>query len=60
MKLEASPLGETVVGMNQIQAQLDNLTLHLQDINKYKEYHEEFWCTWCRVDGQTKDTCPTF
>ena len=27
MKLEASPIGETTVGMNQIQVQLANLTL---------------------------------
>ena len=29
MKLKASPVGETTVGMNQIQAQLYNLTLQL-------------------------------
>ena len=43
MKLEASPVGETTVGMNQIQAQLANLTLQLQDIKKAKEYHNELW-----------------
>ena len=32
MKLEASLVGETIVRMNQIQAQLANLTLQLQDI----------------------------
>ena len=32
MKLEASPVGESVVGMNQIQVQLANLTIQLQDI----------------------------
>ena len=36
MKLEASPIGETAVGINQIQAQLANLTLQLQDIKKEK------------------------
>ena len=41
MKLKASPVGETVVGMNQIQAQLANLMLQLQDIKKDKEYHDE-------------------
>ena len=34
MKLEASPIGETVVGMNQIQAQLTNLTLQLQILRR--------------------------
>ena len=29
MKLEASPVGESAVGMNQIQAQLENITLQL-------------------------------
>ena len=60
MKLEASPVEETVVGMNQIQAQLANLTLQLQDIKKAKENHEYLWCTRCHVGGHTKDTCPTF
>ena len=57
MKLEASPVGETIVRMNQIQTQLANITLQLQDIKKYKEYHDDLWCTWCRADGHTKDTC---
>ena len=36
MKLKDSPVGENVVGMNKIQAQLENLTLWLQDIKKDK------------------------
>ena len=32
MKLEASPVGKTRVGMMQIQSQLANLTLQIQDI----------------------------
>ena len=60
MKLEYSLLGENEIGMNQIQMQLANLTLQLQDINKGKEHHEEFWCTRCRVDGHTKDYCPNY
>ena len=60
MKFEASPVGERVVGMNHIQAQLANLMLQLQDIKKAKEYHDDLWCTRCRVDGNTEDTCPTF
>ena len=34
MKLEASPIAETSVGMTQIQNQLADLTLQLQDIKK--------------------------
>ena len=60
MKLEASPIGENVVGMNQIQVQLENLTLQLQDIKKVKENHEYIWCTRCRTDGHTKDNFPDF
>ena len=60
MKLEASPIGETAVEMNQIQEQLANLTLQLQDIKKDKEYHDNLWCTRCHAGGHTKDTCPTF
>ena len=37
MKLEASPIGNGVVGMVQIQSQLDNLTIQLQEIKKGKE-----------------------
>ena len=46
--------------MNQIQAQLTNLTLQMKDINKDKEYHDNLWCTRCRVEGNTKDTYPMF
>ena len=44
IKLEASLVGETGVGMNQIQLQLENLMIQLQDINKGRENHEEIWC----------------
>ena len=47
MKLEASLVEETGVGMMQIQSQLSNLTLQLQDIKKGKEIQEELWCTRC-------------
>ena len=60
MKLEASPVGETVVGMNHIQAQLANLTLQLQDIKKDEEYRNDMWCTHFHAIGHTKDTCSIF
>ena len=34
MKLEASPLAETSIGMTNLQNQLANLTLQLHDIRK--------------------------
>ena len=60
MKLEASHVGENVAGVNQIQVQLENLTLQLKDIKKGKENHKDILCTHCHADGHTKDTCPTF
>ena len=41
MKLEASLVGENVVGMSQIQTLLENLTLQLQDIKKGKQQRED-------------------
>ena len=49
MKLEASLVGETAIGMNKIKAQLANLTLQLQDIKKDKEDHDDLWCTCCHA-----------
>ena len=60
MKFEASLIRETGVGMNQIQAQLANLTLQLQDMKKEKQEHDDLWCMWCCVGGHNKNTCSTF
>ena len=60
MKMEASPIGDGVAGMVHIQLQLANLTIHLQDIKKGKESHEDLWCTKCRTDRHIKDNYPTF
>ena len=60
MKLEASLVGENAVGMNQIHAQLQNITLQLQDIKKEKEESDDIWCTRCHTNGHTKDNCPIF
>ena len=60
MKLEASPVGESMVGMNQIQARLSNLMLQLQDIKNSKEDRDDLWCTHFHASEHTKDTCPTF
>ena len=58
IKLEASPVGETRFGMNQIQSQLTNLTIQLQDIKKEREHCEEIGCTRCHTEGHHKDQCP--
>jgi hypothetical protein len=60
MKLEASQIAETSVGMQLIQNQLVNLTLHLQDMRKGKEVREEVWCTKCRTEGHSREHCPIF
>ena len=49
MKLETSLIGKTGVGMNQIQSQLENLTIQLQYIKKGREHREEILCTRCHV-----------
>ena len=41
MKLEGSPIGETGVGMSQIQSQLVSLTIQLQDIKKGKGHQKD-------------------
>ena len=60
MKMEASPIAETSVGMAQIQSQLTNLTLQLQDMKKGKETREEVWCTKWRTKGHSKEHCHVF
>ena len=60
MKLEASLIAETSVGMAQIHNQPANLTLQLQDIKKGKEVREEVWCTKCRTEDHSRENCPIF
>ena len=40
MKLEASIVGETRIGISQIQSKLVDLTTQFQDVKKGKEVHE--------------------
>ncbi|CAF4129484.1 unnamed protein product [Adineta steineri] len=47
MRLEASSMSESALGMDQLQQQLVNITLELQSLKKGKEVHEEIWCTTC-------------
>ena len=47
MRLEASPMFESTLGMDQLQKQLVNITLELQSLKKGKEVWEEVWCTRC-------------
>ena len=60
MRLEASPMSESALGMDQLQQQLVNITLELQSLKKGKEVREEIWCTRCRTEGHSKEQCPIF
>ncbi len=60
MKLEASPVRETSLGMAQIMTRVANLTLQLNDIKKGKEIREEVWCTKFKLKSHHKDQCPLF
>jgi len=55
--MEASLVGESSVGMAQVQSQLDALTLQLHDIAKMKEKRENVWCTYCKAEGHYKNQC---
>ena len=60
MRLEASLMSESTLGMDQIQKQLVNITLELQSLKKGKEVREEIWYTRCRTEGHSKEQCPVF
>ena len=51
---------ESIVGMDQLQKQLVNITLELQSLKKGKEVREEVWCTRCQTEGHSKEQCPVF
>ena len=55
MRLEASPMSESTLGMDQLQQQLVNITLELQSLKKGKEVREEIWCTRCQTEGHSKE-----
>jgi hypothetical protein len=50
MKLEASPVGETSLGMSHILNQLTILSLQVEDMkkDKGKEKREDIWCIRCK------------
>ena len=60
MKLEASSLSDSTMGIDQLQKQLVNITLKLQSFKKGKEVREEVWCTRCITEGHSKEHCPVF
>ena len=60
MRLEASKMSDSTLGMDQLQNQLVNITLELQSLKKGKEVCKEVWCTKCRIEGHLKEQCPVF
>ena len=60
MRLEASPLSESTMGMDQLQKQLVNITLELQSLKKGKEVCDEVWCPKCKTEGHSKEHCLVF
>jgi hypothetical protein len=50
MKLEATPVGESIPGMSQILNQLTYLSLQVEDMKKDrgKEKREDIWCIICK------------
>jgi hypothetical protein len=60
MRLEASPVSNSTMGMDQLQKQMVNVTLEQQSLKKEKEVREELWCTRCRTEGHSREHCPCF
>ena len=60
MRLEASPVSDSMMGMDQLQKQLVNITLELQSLKKGKEVREEVCYTRCRTKGHSKEQCLVF
>jgi hypothetical protein len=62
MKLESSPMGDSISGMSQSFSQLTSLSLQVKDMKKQKEKgkREYIWCIRCKSKGHDKKQCPLF
>jgi hypothetical protein len=62
MKLESTPMGESILGMSQILSQLTSLSLHVKNMkkDKGKDKREEIWCIRCKSEGHDKEQCTLF
>lgn len=58
MRLEASRIQDTNIGVQQIQSHLVSLHMELQSLKKGKEVQpdvcEEYWCLKCKGHGHDK------
>jgi hypothetical protein len=50
VKLESTPMGESILGMSQILSQLNSLSLQIEDMKKDKGKYkrEDIWCIRCK------------
>jgi invasion protein IalB len=62
MKLDSSPMGESISGMSQILSQLTSLSLQAEDMkkDKGKDKREDIWCVICKSKGHEKEHCSLF
>jgi hypothetical protein len=62
MKLEATHVRESSLGMSQILNQLTSLSLKVEDMkkDKGKEKREDIWSIRCKSEGHDKEHCPYF
>jgi len=64
MRLHASPIPDTNLGVRQIHLQLESLHLELQSLKKEKETKPEvcaeIWCLKCKGHGHDKDHFPIY
>jgi hypothetical protein len=62
MKLESTPMAESISGMSQILSHLTSLSLQVEDMNKDqgKDKREYIWCIRCKSKGHDKEHYPLF
>jgi hypothetical protein len=62
MKLESTPMGESILGMSQILSQVTSLSLQVEDMKKEKGKYkrEDILCIRCKLGGHEKEHYPLF
>jgi hypothetical protein len=62
MKLEVTPVGESIPGMSWILNQLTSLSSQVEDMkkDKRKEKRDDIWCIKCKSEVHDKEHWPLF
>jgi hypothetical protein len=62
MKLETTPMGESISCTSQILSQITILSLQVEDMkkDKGKNKREDIWCIRCKSEGHDKEHYPLF